>query len=640
VTFAWPQLLWLIAVPIALLVWELTARRRGAADTTHPKILRAEISANDISVVREPARIAGTRARPWLAVGLIFAIVAVARPQWGRVDEPVFDQSREILIAIDLSRSMNSPDVKPSRLERSKLLVQALLEKLQGERVGLVVFSGTAFLQSPLSSDYEILREFLPALNPDFLPEGGTNYRAMIDTAIEAFGSGTAADRFLIVLSDGEATEDNWQSAAAQLREKGIRVLALGVGTPAGSMIPDGAGGFVKDERGAVVLSKLENATLQQLAETTHGTYRDASGWLDLASMLDETVNTGRKGDFVDKNSVRLVERFQWPLAFALWCLLISAYYEFPVHPRARQMALRPRNTTPPVGSGATTSSASVVAMLVLGALLFPSDTHGAVKKDDPATAGEPAAATAAADAPGTPAALGKMVSRLSQKPSLTSPDLSEFAHETLAWGQRLKDGGQPVPEGPVNDALEAVDRLTATGDKLADWEKLRSDLETLLQKPPPQKPPPQPKDKNDSMGKDGSPQKQQSDKQNESDKSKSDQQKQDEKSASEDKKQEGEPKSGSPQNSSAKPQSNSDQKPAFGDMKNPPANPPPQQSHDMQKVGGTQEKKEAAPADPALAVPTEKLDQLRNQDSPAQLFQLMESDRAHGKQPPNGKNW
>ena len=109
---------------------------------------------------------AGRRSRPRAGSAPAWpsSIVALARPQWGRIDEPVFEQSREIVIALDLSRSMQTPDVKPTRLERAKLLIESLLDRLTGERVGLVVFSGTAFLQSPLSADYEILREFLPSL--------------------------------------------------------------------------------------------------------------------------------------------------------------------------------------------------------------------------------------------------------------------------------------------------------------------------------------------------------------------------------------------------------------------------------------------------------------------------------------------
>src|SRR5581483_4909721 len=341
-SFAWPQLLWLLAVPVFALGWEIVHRRRAATDLAHPKILRAEAGARTMTF--SPANAAagrGARVRAWLWSGIILGLVALARPQWGRIEEPMFDQSREVLIAMDLSRSMLTPDVRPSRLERSKLLVQSLLEKTSGERVGLLVFSGTAFLQSPLSADYEILREFLPSLGPDFLPEGGTNYTELIDAALRAFGNSNAADRFLIILSDGEATDDDWKPRVDELKKKGVRVIGLGVGTTEGGLIPDGSGGYVKDERGAVVMSKLESGTLQELAQATGGVYRDASTWVDLAAALRATVETGRKGSFVEQNTVRLAERFQWPLALGLWCLMLSLCYEFPVRPKARELALR-----------------------------------------------------------------------------------------------------------------------------------------------------------------------------------------------------------------------------------------------------------------------------------------------------------
>ena len=161
-SFAWPHLLWLLALPAALLVWELVRNRR-LAGIVHPKILRAEAGLRQVSLVGESrGPILGSRRRFLLCAGLALGVIALARPQWGRVDEPVFDQSRDIVLALDLSRSMLTPDVKPTRLERAKLLIQSLLDHLHGERVGLVVFSGTAFLQSPLSADYDILREFLP----------------------------------------------------------------------------------------------------------------------------------------------------------------------------------------------------------------------------------------------------------------------------------------------------------------------------------------------------------------------------------------------------------------------------------------------------------------------------------------------
>src|SRR5271165_4934622 len=141
-TFAWPQLLWLLALPTGLFLWELLGSRR-AAGPVHPKILRGEAGLRSVSLSHETRPPQGfARRRLLLCAGIAFGILALARPQWGRLDEPVFDQSREIVIALDLSRSMLTPDVKPSRLERAKLLIQSLLDRLHGERVGLVVFAG------------------------------------------------------------------------------------------------------------------------------------------------------------------------------------------------------------------------------------------------------------------------------------------------------------------------------------------------------------------------------------------------------------------------------------------------------------------------------------------------------------------
>ncbi len=614
-SFASPELLWLWLVPGVLLLWELTRRRRAAAKS-HPKILRAEAGANSVSLSAFNPQLSPTtsarRIRFWLFLGLSGVVLALARPQWGRLEEPVFDQSREILLAIDLSRSMLTPDVAPSRLARAKLLIQSLLEKLQGERVGLAVFSGTAFLQSPLSADYEILREFLPALGPEFLPEGGTNYGALIDTAIAAFGTSNAADRFLIILSDGEATDDNWKARMPELKKKGIRVIGLGIGTSGGGMIPDGSGGFVKDERGAVVLSKLENATLQELAQATNGVYRDSSSWLDLASLIKETVEAGQKGKFIEKNTVRLAERFQWPLAVGLWFLLVSFFSEFPVRPRPRAIQLGGQPVPPklPVEKLAATAAGF---LLVFSALRFPSSAL---------------AAEAAASSPAAP--LSKIVGRVAAAAARTARDWSELGHETVIWGSHLQGEQQPVPEGPVRDALAAV----ATGAKLdakaTDWEKLRQELEALLQKPEDQKQKQDQKQDQDQKNQDQKDQQKQ-DEQNKQNQQKSDQQQQDKKDQQ--------------QKQDQQNQKSDDQKKpgesAFGDMqkKDQPPPPPPPDSG-TQKVGGAPEKKDQPePTDPSLALPLQKLDQLRNQDSPAQLFQLMDGEKKPGPKK-TGKDW
>jgi len=657
-TFATPQLLWLLVIPATLLVWELTRARRTAA-VTRPKILRAEAGAEglDLSALKSQlsAPVGARRIRLFLFAGLCFSVIALARPQYGRIDEPVFDQSREILLAVDLSRSMLTPDVKPSRLERAKLLITSLLERLAGERLGLVVFSGTAFLQSPLSADYEILREFLPNLGPDFLPEGGTNYTALIQTSLAAFNQSASADRFLIILSDGEATDDTWRTAAEELKKKNIRVLSLGIGTAAGAMIPDGPNAFVKDERGAVVLSKLEPATLRDLADLTGGVYRDASTWVDLASLIQSTVEAGQKGKFMEKNSVRLVERYQWPLAAALLCLVASFWREFPVRPKPRVLHSR-RANIPPTLAPATTTAALLCLILLsafaspLSAQLKKQPVPGVAESVPPAAQSKielPSEATvqhpeSKISPPDPSAAISTIVTRLAAAPDRSGRDWAELARETVTWGQRLQSGQQPVAPGPVNDALAAVAAGSALDPKTADWPKLREELNALLQKPDEKNQDDKnqeqenkdQKDKNQSQDKN---QKQQDKNKSSGDKSDPSQDQKNDPSKNPDDKNE---RTDSPDNPDSKPQDGKDGQKAFGDMKDQPPPPSPPPEGDTQQVGGNPDKKPAdANADPSLAMPLQKLEQLRNQDSPAKLFKLMQGDP--GRTPDKkGKNW
>jgi Ca-activated chloride channel family protein len=614
-TFASPQLLWLLFVPLGLLIFEL-ARRRRTNVVTHAKILRAEAGAHSLKLAPAQSAAPARRSRihPWLCVGLVFAIAAAARPQWGRLEEPVFDQAREILIAIDLSRSMLTPDVKPSRLDRAKLLTQSLLEKLEGERVGLVVFSGTAFLQSPLSADYEILREFLPALDPEFLPEGGTNYRALIDTALSAFGTTASADRFLIVLSDGESTTDDWRERMPELKKKAIRVIGLGIGTPEGAMIPDGSGGLVKDERGAVVLSKLESGTLRELADSTNGVYQDASNWIDLAGLVSSTVETGKQGEFTEKNTVRLVERFQWPLALALWCLLVSFYYEFPVRPRPRNLKL----TTEPVPPKTPTPQ-NAAALLIFALFAFSVFSSRTIAAENPPE-------------PPSPPPLARIVSRLSTSPQPTARDWAELGRETVTWGSKLQSSQQPVAEGPIRDALTAVELGSKLDSKTADWPKLREELEALLQKPDEQEQEKKDEQKQDDQQNQSEDEKQQQDQQKkDSDQKQGDssqQQKNESQSGKPEEQKEDEKKQNESQASPKDEQQKDDS--GLGDMKDREQPPSPPPTEDTQQVGGApkNEKGEETPIDPNLALPLQKLDQLRNQDSPAELFKLLEGEK------------
>ncbi len=593
-SFHSPHLLWLLVPLVLLFSWEL-ARHTARAAVTWPKIARAWAGAFDVTLGSRHTT-AETRPRLWLWFGLALCIVALARPQWGVIEEQVFDQSREVLIAVDLSKSMLAQDVKPSRLDRSKLLIQSLLDGLKGERVGLVLFAGTAFLQSPLSADYEILREFLPALNPDYLPEGGTNYHAMLEASIQAFGTSTA-DRYLIILSDGEATEDDWKTLIEPLKAKGIRVIGLGVGTTQGAFIPDAGGGFVKDERGAVVLARLNSSTLQELAQVTGGAYTDASTWVDLAGLLRKTVDAGRKGDFSEKNSARLMERYQWFLAPGLLLLLISFWAEFPVRPRERALPLgKAGSRRREAGGNPIVQTAAVLGVAFLALHLTP---HAS-----------------AAEAEGSEAfakPLATTVTRLAEKDDLSAKDCAELAQTTVTYGQRVKAAQQRPPENVIRDALQAVDLGEKLDAKATDWPKVRSDLEELLKK---DEPPPQDQKKNQQQQNQDQNQKQQ-------DQQKSDQQKQDEQKQQD--------------------QQQQQKQDAFGDMKDKkdqkaePKPQPPQPG--TQKVGGQPDKKpDEQNQDPELAMPLQKLEQVREQDSPAKLQQIMQGPPQKSKA--TGKDW
>ncbi|HTQ31134.1 MAG TPA: VWA domain-containing protein [Opitutaceae bacterium] len=605
-----------MSAPTALLAWGLV-RRTAAVRSLHPKIIHAEADARHLALVSSPAKSTG-RARPWLCAGLALAIVALARPQWGRIDEPVFDQSREILLALDLSRSMNTQDVAPSRLDRAKLLIQSLLDRLRGERVGLAVFSGTSFLQCPLSADYEILREFLPTLNTGFMPEGGTNYHDLLETALDAFSTDASADRYLIILSDGEATDDDWRPLVDDLKKKNIRVIGLGVGTAAGAMIPDGAGGFVKDERGAVHLAKLESSTLRELAEKTGGTYADASSWVDLPALLQATVDAGRRGQFREENRTRFVERFQWALAPALLCLLISFWREFPVRPRPREVRLAPVSET---GRKPAVSTAGAAALCLLAAAGIFSPRLRA--EDETAYA----------------APLADLVGHLSAQNTTTARNWADLAQATVTYGQRLQTAQKPVPAGPVRDALTAVDAGETLDGKAADWPQLRRELATLLKKPPQQKPPPQKQPRQNQSQKQ---QNQQQQNQNSRSQNSSPQNQ----PGGEQSQQNQEQKSSAQNPQPARSQNSPDNHPsplgpsAFGPMQSPPPPAKPQISdgRELQKFGGTPQQKNPESADPALAVPLEKLDQLKQQDSPAVLYELMRGENKPQKQ--NGENW
>jgi len=449
-----PEILATLPFAIVAALWILHRRRGIASLPRFASIKRLWADRRGLSDVITAKR---RQARGiFLALATLCTLAALARPQWGTVEEPTFDEAREVVIALDLSRSMLADDVKPTRLARAKLLLESLLEQLKGERVGLVVFAGTAFVQSPLSADYEVMRDLLKDLDPTYLPQGGTDYGAMLRAASTAFGQTGEGDRFLVVLSDGEAHDEGWQAQMAVIQKRGIRIIGVGVGTAEGAMLPDERGGLLKDENGGVVLSRLEPRTLQQLAEQTHGVYRDAATWVDIADLVHSTVDQGVKGQYVEHKQVHQLDQFQWFLAPALIFFMLSFWIELPVLPMARTLR-RPR-PAPRIGAADTARAAA----LLLAILIAPHLCSAAAEH--------------------TSNALEATVAELSAKPELAAADYAQLAQQTIGFASKPDTAQGPIRTGVIDDALAAVSAGEAADAHAADWPTLRKQLEQLKQ--------------------------------------------------------------------------------------------------------------------------------------------------------------
>lgn len=258
-----------------------------------------------------------------------WSIIALARPQWGYEWQEIKHQGLDIVVAIDVSKSMLTKDVNPNRLKRTKLAVQDLIKKLKGDRVGLVAFAGNAFLVCPLTVDYNGFLLSLQDLDTESVPRGGTNIGRAITEAIKEYDQTPSQYKVVIVVTDGENLEGDSLAAAKKAKAKGIRIYSVGIGTPEGELIQiiDIAGNpeFVKDENNNFVKSRLNEKLLQEIAFLTGGSYVRASGaefGLDL--IYDKELSKLERRDIESKMEKRYHERFQFPLALAIIFLLLE----------------------------------------------------------------------------------------------------------------------------------------------------------------------------------------------------------------------------------------------------------------------------------------------------------------------------
>jgi len=324
--FGNPTLFWLLAlVPglVLFLAWAFRSRRRAL------ERFAAQPLAGRLTAAVRPV------ARRWKAVlvvtTVLFAVLALAQPRWGFEWREVKRRGVDVFVLLDVSKSMLAEDVKPNRLAQAKFAVQDLLDKLEGDRIGLIAFSGTAFVQCPLTIDYEAFKLTLRDANPEIIPRSGTAIGPAIRTALKAFEAGEGRDRAIVLISDGERTEGDALDAADEAAKAGVHIYAIGVGTTEGDLIPMRENGkgmdFLKDREGQAVKSRLDEETLRQLALRTQGIYvRSAAGDFGMETVYDKGIGQMQRKEYEAKLQKRFFERFQWPLGVALALLAVEMF--------------------------------------------------------------------------------------------------------------------------------------------------------------------------------------------------------------------------------------------------------------------------------------------------------------------------
>jgi len=262
-----------------------------------------------------------------LMLALAFIIAGIAGPQYGSKLKKVKREGIELIIALDVSNSMLAEDIQPNRLDRSKLAISRLVDKLKDDKIGLIVFAGDAYTQLPITSDYNSAKLFLNSVNTQIVPKQGTAIGAAIALAMRSFAPGSKANKAIIVITDGENHEDDAVSVAKSAVENGIVVHTIGMGLPQGSPIPvlrNGAKEYLKDNQGNVVITKLDETMLEQIATAGDGVYvRANNAQVGLNTLFDE-INKLEKTEMESLVYSDYEDQFQYFFAIGLFLILLE----------------------------------------------------------------------------------------------------------------------------------------------------------------------------------------------------------------------------------------------------------------------------------------------------------------------------
>jgi Ca-activated chloride channel homolog len=263
-----------------------------------------------------------------LMTALVLFIAALSGPLIGSKLEEVKRKGVDVIIALDVSNSMKAEDIRPSRLERSKQAISRLIDKLQGDRIGLVVFAGDAYMQLPVTTDYGAAKLFLSTIEPDIVPRQGTAIGAAIEMSASSFTDSSRKHSAIIVITDGENHEDDALDAAKKAWSDGIRTYTIGMGSTNGAPIPifnNGARvGFRQDNVGKTVITKLNAEALQEIAEAGHGRFVRATNSDDGLDVVLKDLNTLEKKEFQSKMFTDYENQYQYFAIGALFLMLVE----------------------------------------------------------------------------------------------------------------------------------------------------------------------------------------------------------------------------------------------------------------------------------------------------------------------------
>ncbi|MFW6224386.1 MAG: VWA domain-containing protein [Bacteroidota bacterium] len=323
IRFEHPALLYaLVLVPLLLLIHYFSNRRlkkrlnRLADHPLHEKL----------------APSASFSRRNWkhafFLLALIFLILAAANPQIGSRMKKAKRTGIDLVIALDVSNSMLAQDIKPNRLTNARRAIDRLIGRLEGDRLGLVIFAGNAYSHLPITTDYSAAKMFVQSVNTDIVPTQGTAIGEAIEQSISAFGDDSENNKAIIIISDGENHEDNAVKMAEKAADEGIVVHTIGMGSISGAPIPvssrNGAEHYKQDETGNTVISQLNQEMLQEIASAGNGTYITANNTRAGVNKLYDKIREMEQHEFETRVYADYEDRFQYPLALALLLILIE----------------------------------------------------------------------------------------------------------------------------------------------------------------------------------------------------------------------------------------------------------------------------------------------------------------------------